>query len=501
MQLPSSSDPIAEDETMSNAEPTLHLNGNRARMSVPLIRAFLVCLIGWSVSQTCFADDETKPNILFLFADDLAYNCVANGGNDEVITPNLDELARRGTSFTHCYNMGGWNGAVCQASRAMLNTGRFLWNAHALEGSIRKTEVPEKRLWAQRLESAGYDTYFTGKWHVSASADSVFGTARNVRGGMPNQTPQGYNRPRSPEDKVWQPWDKKFGGFWEGGKHWSEVVADDAELFFDSASQSDNPFFMYIAFNAAHDPRQAPKEFVDMYPFEEIEVPQPFYKEYPYPIGSNRCRDEKLAPFPRTKYSVQINRQEYYAIITHMDREIGRVLKALEDSGKADNTYIFFTADHGLAAGHHGLMGKQNMHHHSMRVPFTVVGPDVPESKKIDSNIYLQDVVPTTFEIAKMEKPDEVDFKSVLPLINGARERSYESIYGAYIDFQRMIVDGDYKLIVYPKIDKKQLFNLADDPLEENDLINDPDQSERIAMLTEKLKALQKEMNDPLAQQ
>ena len=178
--------------------------------------------------------------------------------------------------------------------------------------------------------------------------------------------------PLSQDDKVWKPWDKKFGGFWKGGKHWSEVLADDARSHFKEIAKKETPFFMYLAFNAPHDPRQAPKKFVDQYPLDKISVPENYLEDYPYKekIGAGiNSRDEKLAPFPRTPYAIKKHIQEYYAIISHMDEQIGKILHALADSGKLDNTYVFFASDHGLAVGQHGLMGKQNMFDHSMRVP------------------------------------------------------------------------------------------------------------------------------------
>ena len=437
-----------------------------------------------------------KPNILFIFADDLAFDCVGAHGNKEVQTPNIDRLAKQGVTFTHAYNMGAWNGAVCVASRTMLNTGQFVWRAFQSSKALKKTFVPQKQMWSQLLHEAGYDTYMTGKWHVSASAEEIFQTTAHIRPGMPKQTPEGYNRPLGPDDKTWQPWDKKFGGFWEGGRHWSEIVADDAEDFLQTASTASNPFFMYIAFNASHDPRQSPKEFVDRYPLKNISLPKPFLPEYPYEVGSNHIRDEKLAPFPRTEYAVKVHRQEYYAIITHMDVQIGRILQALEKSGKADNTYIFFTADHGLAVGHHGFMGKQNMFDHSVRVPFIVTGPDVAHNERHDARIYLQDVMPSTLELAGAEKPKHVEFQSVLPLLRGEKKCSYDSIYNGYIDFQRMITDGDYKLIVYPKIARKLLYNLKDDPLELTDLAEQPQYAKLIGELTAKLQKLQTELGD-----
>ena len=170
------------------------------------------------------AQPSKKPNILFLFADD---HCPSSLGalGSEVETPNLDKLLAAGSSFNNAYIQGSWSPAVCIASRAMLNTGRFLW--HAQRSNLQRL-ASEKQLWPQYFKNAGYDTYMTGKWHVKANALKVFDYVGNVRPGMPNQSPEGYNRPKDKQDyeEGWKPWDKQYGGFWKGGKHWSEVLGD-----------------------------------------------------------------------------------------------------------------------------------------------------------------------------------------------------------------------------------------------------------------------------------
>ncbi|MGW9684541.1 sulfatase-like hydrolase/transferase [Flagellimonas sp. 2504JD1-5] len=442
----------------------------------------------------------TKPNIVFIFADDQSYNTIKALGNEEVHTPNLDKLANSGVTFTHTYNMGGWNGAICVASRAMLLTGQYIWNAHKAD-SLMRAKNYQNPMWGNLMEAAGYDTYMAGKWHVTQPAEAVFQNVVHVRPGMPNQTESGYNRPLSETDTLWRPWDKSKDGFWKGGKHWSEVVADDASTFINQAVQKDTPFFMYLAFNAPHDPRQSPEEFVQMFPLDSVELPKSFLPEYPYneEMGSGRkLRDERLAPFPRTGHSVKVNRQEYYAIIAHMDAQIGKILNALEASGKMDNTYIVFTADHGLSVGQHGLLGKQNMYDHSVRTPLFVVGPNIPENKKIEADVYLQDVMPTVLEMAGTEKPDFVQFKSLMPLIKGERESNYESIYGCYTQTQRMVRANGFKLIAYPNAGKLRLFDLKNDPLEINDLADDAQFTATKNQLWKELLSLQQTMNDPL---
>jgi len=428
----------------------------------------LIALTLLLTSQSVLAAD--KPNILFIFADDQAFHTIHQLGNEEIKTPHLDQLFARGTTFTHTYNQGGWNGAVCIASRTMLNTGQFLWHAHAEETSLKSEWVPQQKLWAQQMAAAGYQTFFSGKWHIQADANKVFEIARHVRGGMPNQTEAGYNRPKSRDDNAWKPWDKSFDGFWKGGQHWSEVLGDDAVDYMGVAKSDDRPFFMYLAFNAPHDPRQSPKEFVDMYPVDNIKVPASFLPEYTYDLGIHSLRDELLAPYPRTEYAVQVNRQEYYAIITHMDQQIGRIMKALKDTGEEENTWIFFTADHGLSCGHHGLLGKQNMFDHSMRTPFVVVGPGVEQGRKIGQRIYLQSVMPTSLELAGIEKPEHVEFSSLLPLLKKSTNKVSGEAYGAYIDSQRMMTVADEKLVMYPKIGISLLYDLKADPEELRDL-------------------------------
>lgn len=447
------------------------------------------------------AQAAKKPNVLFLFADDQCFETIGSLGLTDIETPHLDRLIKNGTQFTRAYNMGSWSGAVCVASRHMLLTGRFLWHANTVHRKLKDEQVAH-RLWPQYMAKAGYDTYFTGKWHIRAKAEELFGTAQNVRGGMPNQTEAGYNRPLPGKPDPWDPTDPKFEGFWKGGKHWSEVVADDAIEFLGSAKKSENPFFMYIAFNAPHDPRQAPKEYIDMYPHSRIKIPENFLPEYPYKdqIGNqHKLRDERLGPMPRTEESIKVHRQEYYAIITHMDAQIGRILDQLEKSGQDENTYIFFTADHGLGVGHHGLFGKQNLYEHSTRVPFIATGPGIPKGEKKDGAIYLQDVMPTSLEIAGVEIPEQVQFNSLMTQLTGDRKcSSYPAVYGAYLALQRSVTVKGKKLILYPNVPIARLYDIEKDPHEMNDLAKNGKNLDLQKSLFAEFLDLQEETGDTL---
>lgn len=470
-------------------------------------------------------ETSKKPNIVFVFADDFTYSAINALGNTEVQTPNLNRLVDQGTTFTHTYNMGAWNGAVCAASRAMIISGRSVWDANGYR-QVWKRGKGMERSWGKLMEGAGYDTYMTGKWHVDAPADSIFQNVTHVRPGMPRDAWShqgtipfinkmieegkteaeiraiGYNRPLDENDTLWNATNKGFGGFWQDGKHWSEVLKDDAQGFIEQTKSSDNPFFMYLAFNAPHDPRQAPQKYLDMYPLENISIPKSYLPMYPFKdsIGNGPdLRDEALAPFPRTEYAVKTHIREYYALITHLDEQIGAILNKLEATVDMDNTYIIFTSDHGLAVGRHGLLGKQTQFDHSIRPPFMIVGPDVPKNKKIDADIYLQDAMATSIELAGIEKPDYVFFNSVMDLVDGSRTKShYEAIYNGYIKFQRMIRKDGFKLIVYPKLNKVLLFDMENDPEEMNDLAEEGIHKEKVKALFDDLILLQKELKDHL---
>ena len=456
-----------------------------------------------------------KPNILFIFADDLSYKTTGFTGHLLVKSPNIDKIAQAGVVFDHTYNMGSWTPAVCAASRNMLNTGKTLWRANSLDAKMNNVFTPKVQseivnsMWAKRMAAAGYDTYMSGKWHVKAQLDNVFDDVGTERAGMPQQQDIRYKRSFDAKGDNWSPYDKSMGGYWQGGKHWSEVLATEAIDYLDKKSDSQKPFFMYLAFNAPHDPRQAPKEYIDMYPLEQISLPDSYQAKHESieTMGlieshwfkkDNLLRDERLGPYPRTEYSTKVNRQEYYALISHMDSQIGRIMARLKENGQLENTIIIFTADHGLAIGEHGLLGKQNMYEHSLRTPFVISGPNIPSGEVRNTPIYLQDAMATALDIAGANN-NGVEFKSVLPLITNTKMSHYDSIYGAYLDNQRAVIVNDFKLILYPLNGGViELYDLSKDPQELNNLADKPEMKNKMKALFKELLDLQEKYDDKL---
>ncbi|HTV41296.1 MAG TPA: sulfatase-like hydrolase/transferase [Candidatus Sulfotelmatobacter sp.] len=463
------------------------------------------------------APAKRKPNFLVLVADDQCFRTLNVLNNTEVLTPNFDRLIKRGTTFTHCFHQGSWTGAVCIASRAMMHTGRYLWAC----GGDHCGTYP---LMGETLQQNGYQTCAVGKWHNGdATALRSFKTGKTIGPGFYASTPTNgfaYRRPR-PGDP-WTPWDPKYRGHWtpnqlwdiqdgdgDGGarqasprykreQHSCELYADSAaELIGQLAAQPDNPFFLYVAWNSPHDPRQAPKELVDLYPAEKIRVPPNFLSQHPFDIGADG-RDEWLAPVVRTPEIVQVHRREYYALITYMDRQMGRIIDALDKSGQADNTYIIVTGDHGLAVGEHGLMGKQNLYDCSVRMPFIMIGPGISPDHWIDAMMYQHCLFPTICDLAGVSAPATVQFPSLMPLLRGDRSFLFESMYCAYEKYQRSVRTDTHKLIVYPEVAKVQLFDVVNDPWEMKNLAGDPANAHMISGMFRQLTKLQQMVSDKL---
>lgn len=430
-----------------------------------------------------------SPNILFLFADDMRRDTIAALGNPWIHSPNLDRLVREGFAFTNNYCMGSRHGAVCAPSRAMLMSGRSLPRVtDNLEGV---------KTLGETLASAGYVTFGSGKWH-NGQASFI----RSFRYGQSVMFDGMSDHRRVPIVDLNAEGDAVLGA--RRGKDFSSRLFADATIRFlqeQAKQRSEQPFFAYVAFTAPHDPRDPPAEFRRLYAEKKPPLPPNFRPQHGWNIDLETLtlRDEVLAAWPRDPETIRDQIAEYYGLISHLDAEIGRILAALEDSGLAENTLVIFTADHGLAMGSHGLLGKQNLYEHSMGCPLVLQGPGVPAGGSSFALTYLFDLFPTICEVAGAELPDAVEGQSLMPIVRGERESLRSSLFTLYRDNQRALRDERFKLIRFTKTNKTMLFDLEVDPHELADLSGDPEQASRVASMLELMEDWQAEIDDQQA--
>lgn len=490
-------------------------------------------LVAFASCSVMKAQVETKPNVVVIYTDDHRYTGVHALGGQAVKTPHLDQLAEEGIAFTKTYMMGSFSGATCIPSRAMLLTGRNLFE---LDGIGRN--IPEEHTTlGEAFMAAGYHSQFVGKWHQTAGSLARSFHDGGKLCGMPKYLTDQYRMPYS-DWRLEGDYDVKHCYLLEydengkvtsrsvtkddkrgptanekHGPHVSEVLADEANKFLNGYKQ-DKPFFMYLAFPTPHDPRQAPQRYQDMYPIDEIELPPSYMPQHPFHNGHIVLRDELLDTWPRTPEIAKKHLADYYAIITHLDAQIGRVIKTLKENGMYENTIIVMAGDSGLAVGNHGLLGKQNIYDEDgVHCPLIISGKlmkEQHEGMQVDALCYIQDIMPTICDMANVRQPNSVTGKSLVPVINGEVESIRDHTYHAYRQHQRAYRIGDFKLIEYvqaPTDDRHvgkaivgsrvtQLFNVTEDPWEAFNLADFPEYYDRVLSMRKEMKAKAVELGD-----
>ncbi|MBU4367025.1 MAG: sulfatase-like hydrolase/transferase [Kiritimatiellae bacterium] len=444
-----------------------------------------------------------KPNILFFFTDDQRFDTIRALGNGQIQTPHLDELVASGTAFTHAHIPGGTCGAVCMPSRAMLHTGRTLFHIER-EGQ----QIPETHTTlCECFRNAGYITFGTGKWHNGRSSyarsfscgDEIFFGGMGDHWNVPAYRfdPTGKYDRRCPY--VADPFLSNTIEFRdcdhiETGRHSTDLFVE-ASLRFIENRDASRPFFMYVSLMAPHDPRTMPERFLKMYDHASIDLPPNFLPEHPIDTGALKIRDELLAAFPRDPQEVRRHIAEYYAMISHLDEAFGRLIAALREHGELDNTIAVMAGDNGLAVGQHGLMGKQNLYDHSVRVPLVFAGPGIPRGQHRESLVYLLDIFPTLCDLTDTEIPSTVEGKSLRPCLANPDAEVRPSLFLAYADSIRGVTDGRHKLIEYA-CGATQLFDLSRDASEINNLANDDASGTTVAQMRQRLLGLVNEWDE-----
>lgn len=438
-----------------------------------LLKAFALIALVVLAKPATAADPNPRPNVLFLFADDMRADSIGALGNPTVKTPNLDTLVKRGFVMRNAYCLGGNSPAVCTPSRNMLLSGKafFRWKEFAApnnpkqKGAIAPGDGPNFPL---SMKDAGYVTYHHGKkGNTAPLIQAKFDVNKYLR-----------------NDEA----ERRSG---EPGKE----IVDDAITFLRDRPADAKPFFMYLAFGNPHDPRVAAQKYLDQYNRDLIPLPKNYRPVHPFDNGEMTIRDEKLLPWPRTAADVRRTLHEYYATITALDFHIGRLLQSLKELGKLDNTIILFAADQGIAVGSHGLLGKQNLYDAGMKAPLIFAGPGIPRGES-DALAYLLDIYPTVCDLVGTAPPDGIDGVSFKPVINGQSKTARRELFLSYLNVQRAFRDERWKLIRYPQVNVTQLFDLQSDPDEMHNLADQPAQRERVTTMLARLAEVQPTWGD-----
>ena len=417
----------------------------------------------------CLFSYAKRPNVLLIVTDDQAPHTLSVYGNKVCETPNIDKLAASGITLDQAYHMGSMSGAVCSPSRTMIMSRRTRWHLaprgrkhlKGEEGKVSGQDILNHTLPAV-FNRAGYETFRTCKNGNSyALANALFQIVK---------------------DKTARKAGEQDGSQWHG-RQLLDYLDDRIKR------KAKKPFLAYFGFSHPHDERWGRDDLNEKYGVSNVKsppsevsnesprVPVSWLPAHPFPDGHPGLRDEVRVPGVMTSRSEATVRNELgreYACIENIDDQVGLVVEKLKKMGELENTYIIYTADHGIAVGRHGLMGKQNLYEHSWRVPFIVSGPGIKSGTRAKGNNYLLDILPTVCDLAGIAIPKTVQGKSLKPVLEGEKEQIRNVLYGAYCGGtkpgMRSVRKGDWKLIKYDTMDgtvrRTQLFNLKENPHE-----------------------------------
>ena len=390
--------------------------------------------------------ESKRPNIILLFVDDQRADTIGAHDNPHIQTPNLDKLSDTGFSFRRNYCASSFSGAVCVASRAvcvasgavclasraMLMTGRHWQQIPARNKYSGWSKLPLLPRYLH--DKADYNTFIVGKWHNGQTTlKSAFSSGSSVyMGGMvdhANFSVQDYADGKLTDKRK--------------AKEFSSTEFASSAINYINKAEANKPFFLYVAFTAPHDPRNPPEKYRQIYYNKRPPLPKNFLPQHPFKNMPMRSmgRDECLAPWPRTKSMISDQLCEYYGLITHLDEQVGRIIKSVQESHHADNTIIIYTADHGLAMGSHGLLGKQNIYEQSMSSPLIINGKGIPKGTS-NSFTYVHDLYATICHFAKIPTPAGVTSQNLSPLIQGKKEKLRDSLFLPFQNNQRAVNDG-----------------------------------------------------------
>jgi len=438
---------------------------------------------GRAVSVEAVAQNSNRPNIIVIFTDDQTYRAI--GYNDPAVkTPHLDALAASGITFERAYVAS----PICAASRASMMTGLFPQQHGVM--ALNKTAFSPYRLGARsasqtlpdRLKKAGYFTAFYGKSHLGKPITYGFDTGDELSG----------------HDDV-----KTF---------------EQASAFIKSRKDLDQPFFLWLAPRQPHVPLLPRQNWLDLYPSGSIHLTKNFRvqprgdsinnqgtpRKALYRDSNHRNNVGRLpAGPPRDKKTMLAFMRAYYAVVSHLDDQVGKFTDLLRETGLMENTVVFFLSDNGYHLGSHGLGNKITMHEESVRVPMFAFGAGITPGKTTRALVSALDVYPTVLELAGAPKPPESSMgKSLLPLLKDSRAPHRFTVFSECVgvggnpgEGHRMARGDRWKLILSDR-DEEFLFDQQNDPFELNNRVDDPELATVLDSLRSELTQWMKTIHD-----
>ncbi len=438
--------------------------------------------------------NRRPPNILLIMSDEHDPAVTGCYGDPLVQTPNLDRLARRGVTFDACY----CNSPLCVPSRLSFTAGKYISRINAWSNqSFLPDDCPSL---PRALVAAGYDAYLCGKQHYRRDrrygfTDLLPGISQN------NGLHPGGPSPRMTLDRPSNlaSWTGRSADFRVGDRssvldNGRLVTARGVEFFARRDRSSDTkPFFLFAGYVAPHFPMIVPESYASRYrgKVPPPNLPEGLIESLPTNYQMHRRGFGIEDPDPQV---VRDGRDLYWALTDWFDDEVGRLLGALDDSGLADDTVVIYTSDHGENKGDHGLWWKNCMYEHGARVPLIVSWPARwAGGQRRSGACSLVDLVQTICCLSGAEPGRDWDGDSLLPYLDDDahawKDTAVSEYYGHNIaSGMAMIRQGPWKYVYHSRIDgggepERELYDLAADPGEFNNLAGEPGQADRVTAM------------------
>jgi arylsulfatase A-like enzyme len=436
------------------------------------------------------ATTHDRPNILFIAVDDLRPE-LSFYGAEHIQSPNLDKLAKESAVFTRAY----CNIPVCGASRASLMTGARPTRKRFIHAKIRKDEdYPEAVSLPKLLKQEGYTTISNGKIYHHEN-DDASAWDEIWKSNLPSHA-LAENRPRPSSDGTptrgmpYEALDLGDGSYSDG------QIADKGIADLKRLKQNDSPFFLAIGFRKPHLPFNAPKKYWDLYNRQDIALPDSYVQPKSTPRNAFHSYGElrnyrtvpKKGPLDQAMAKELIH--GYFACVSYVDAQIGRVLQTLKDEGLADNTIVVVWGDHGWNLGDHKLWCKHCTFETSLRSPLMIKSPVIASGQSIKAITEFVDLYPTLCELVGVTIPDTVEGESLVPLLNGERRAKNYAV--AKFKDAVTLVQGSLFYTEWTDDDgrayARMLFDHATDPLELDNLAEKPAYAQTVEQLAAELR-------------